>query len=64
MPDVGGSGMLSWPILAPAALEAGVHALFSFPLQLDEASIGALDFYRDTPGALTPEQRSCRGACA
>lgn len=42
-----------WPVLVPRVLEAGIQALFSLPLQIDEASIGALNLYRDRPGGLT-----------
>lgn len=55
-PDLAGQGRQTWPRLAEAALEAGMAALFSFPLQLDEASVGALNLYRVRPGPLTTEQ--------
>lgn len=51
-PDLAGSGCRVWPLLAPAAVAAGIQALFSFPLQLDGASIGALNLYRDRPGPM------------
>lgn len=55
-PDLADSGRRAWPLLAPAALEAGMQALFSFPLQLDDASVGALNLYRDQPGGLSPQE--------
>lgn len=55
-PDMDTSGRRRWPLLAAAAVEAGIHALFSFPLQLDDTSVGALDLFRDRPGPLTREQ--------
>ncbi|CAN5266805.1 MAG: GAF domain-containing protein [Euzebyales bacterium] len=55
-PDLAGAGRRTWPLLAAAALDAGMRALFSFPLQLDDTSVGALDLYRDQPGALGPDQ--------
>lgn len=55
-PDLAGEGLRTWPLLAKAALDAGIRALFSFPLQLDDTSVGALDLYRDQPGPLAPEQ--------
>lgn len=55
-PDLAGAGSRTWPLLAASAREVGIHALFSFPLQIDGASIGALDLYRDRPGTLTREQ--------
>jgi len=38
---------------APAALEAGLRAAFTFPLHQGARRLGALDLYRDTPGALS-----------
>lgn len=55
-PDLAGSGRRTWPLLAATARQAGIHALFSFPLQIDGASIGAFDLYRNEAGPLTGEQ--------
>ena len=55
-PDLAGDGRRAWPVLAPGAVDAGMAALFSFPLQLDDASFGALNLYREVPGPLTPSQ--------
>lgn len=55
-PDLADQGLRTWPLLARAALDAGIAALFSFPLQLDDTSVGALNLYRDRPGPLTPDQ--------
>lgn len=55
-PDLDGSGRQAWPLLAPAALEAGIAGLFSFPLQLDDTAVGALNLYRAHPEPLTPQQ--------
>lgn len=41
-----------WPVFTPEATEAGVHAVFSFPLQVGAIRIGVLDLYRTTPGGL------------
>jgi hypothetical protein len=41
-----------WPGFIPAALEAGVAAVFAFPLQIGAIRLGVLDLYRDTPGPL------------
>ncbi len=38
---------------SPRALEAGLGAVFTFPLRNRDGQLGALDLYRDTPGALT-----------
>ena len=47
-----------FPRFSPRALEAGLTAVFTFPLHHDAAQLGALDLYRDTPGALSPESMS------
>ncbi len=36
----------------PAALAAGLAAVFTFPLRHGDGRLGALDLYRDTPGEL------------
>jgi hypothetical protein len=46
------SGERSWPAFTPAAIDAGLGAIFAFPLQAFEARVGAFDFYRDEPGTL------------
>lgn len=55
-PDLAGAGVRTWPLLATAAVEAGMRAAFGFPLQLDDASVGALDLYCDRPGPLSDEE--------
>ncbi|HWC38099.1 MAG TPA: GAF and ANTAR domain-containing protein [Acidimicrobiales bacterium] len=42
----------SWPAFTPAAIDAGLGAIFAFPLQAFEARVGAFDFYREEPGSL------------
>lgn len=46
------SANVRWPMFVPAALAAGVHAAFAFPLQVGGIHLGVLDLYRDTPGGL------------
>jgi len=41
-----------YPVFGPAALAAGMAAVFTFPLRHGDVRLGALDLYRDTPGAL------------
>ena len=38
----------------PRALQAGLGAVFTFPLRHNDGQLGALDLYRDTPGPLSP----------
>jgi diguanylate cyclase (GGDEF)-like protein len=44
-----------FPAFAPRALEAGLVAVFTFPLYHGASQLGALDLYRDTPGPLSQE---------
>ena len=44
-----------FPTFAPRALNAGLAAMFTFPLRHDTVQLGALDLYRDTAGPLSPE---------
>jgi diguanylate cyclase (GGDEF)-like protein len=41
-----------FPRFGPRALEEGLRAVFTFPLRKGEHRLGALDLYRDAPGAL------------
>jgi hypothetical protein len=51
-PDLLSTGMVRWPAFAPAAVEAGIAAMFAFPLQVGAIRLGVLDLYRDTTGSL------------
>ena len=44
-----------WPGFGPQALDAGIEAIFAFPLQVGAIRLGVLDLYRDVPGTLSPE---------
>jgi diguanylate cyclase (GGDEF)-like protein len=44
-----------FPRFTPRALDAGMSAVFTFPLKHDASQLGALDLYRDTPGPLSTE---------
>jgi diguanylate cyclase (GGDEF)-like protein len=41
-----------FPTFAPRALEAGLAAVFTFPLRQDDHQLGALDLYRTSAGPL------------
>lgn len=45
-----------WPAFAPAAVTAGVRAMFALPLQVGGVHLGVLDLYRAGPGELNHEQ--------
>jgi diguanylate cyclase (GGDEF)-like protein len=53
VPDL--SDDLQFPKFSPRALEAGLVAVFTFPLHHGELQLGALDLYRDAPGPLAPD---------
>jgi hypothetical protein len=46
-----------WPAFTPAALEAGVRAVFGFPLRAGAVRLGALNLYRGRSGALSGDQQ-------
>jgi hypothetical protein len=45
--------MARWPAYTPAAHEAGVRAVFAFPLQIGAARLGVLDVFRAHVGPLS-----------
>ena len=45
-----------WPTFMAAAAEAGVQAVFAFPLQIGAIRLGALDMYRSHAGALDDDE--------
>lgn len=47
-----------WVAFAGPAVEAGVRAVFGFPLQVGSVRLGALNLYRDRPGQLTGDQHA------
>ena len=57
-PDLASPVTPRWPGFAPPAVEAGVRAIFGFPLQVGSVRLGALNLYRDQPGPLTDEQHA------
>ncbi|MFC7502114.1 GAF and ANTAR domain-containing protein [Nocardioides sp. CPCC 206347] len=54
-PELARTAMARWPAFGPEALDAGIEAIFAFPLQVGAIRIGILDLYRDQPGSLAPE---------
>ncbi len=48
--------MVRWPAFSPGALEAGVRAVFAFPMHLGAARIGILVLYRDRIGELRADE--------
>jgi hypothetical protein len=54
--DLAATGTSRWPGFTAAALEAGIAAVFAFPLQVGAIRLGMLDLYRDTSGPLDRSQ--------
>ena len=57
-PDLADPVARRWVVFTPPALEAGVRALFGFPLRIGTVRLGALNLYRDRPGPLSGEQHA------
>jgi GAF domain-containing protein len=47
-----------WPAFTGPVLDAGVRAVFGFPLHVGAVRLGALHLYRDRPGPLADEQHA------
>ncbi len=45
-----------WPGFAPAAVRAGVRAVFALPLRIGGIRLGVMDLYRAAPGGLAGQQ--------
>jgi hypothetical protein len=57
-PDLAEPATPRWLAFTSPAIEAGVQAIFGFPLQVGAVRLGALNLYRDRPGPLTDEQHA------
>jgi hypothetical protein len=55
-PDLADPAIRRWPSFTPPAVQAGVRAVFGFPLRVGTVHLGALNLYRDLPGSLTADQ--------
>jgi hypothetical protein len=53
VPDLTADAMRRWPVYAPAIHDAGVRAVFAFPLQVGAVRLGALDVFRPSAGPLS-----------
>lgn len=51
VPDLRGD--TRFPAFGPSASEAGLEAVFTFPLRHGSSQLGALDLYRNSPGPLS-----------
>jgi hypothetical protein len=57
-PDLADPVSSRWPFFTPSALQAGVRAVFGFPMRVGAVRLGALNFYRAVRGPLTGEQHA------
>jgi GAF domain-containing protein len=57
-PDLARPERPRWPAFTGSAIEAGVRAIFGFPLRVGAVRLGALNLYRDAPGPLDGEQHA------
>ncbi len=57
-PDLAQPATRRWFAFTPPVLEAGVRAVFGFPVRVGEVRLGALNLYRDRPSPLTPDQHA------
>ena len=52
LPDLVESSANRWPAFTMSAADAGIAAVFAFPLQVGAIRLGVLDLYRRTTGSL------------
>ena len=57
-PDLSDPVALRWLAFTPPALEAGVRAVYGFPMRSGAVRLGALNLYRDWSGPLTDDQHA------
>lgn len=57
-PDLAQPAIPRWLAFTGPAVEAGVRAIFGFPLEVGAVRLGALNLYRDRPGPLTDDQHA------
>ncbi|TNM67309.1 GAF and ANTAR domain-containing protein [Streptomyces sp. NP160] len=51
-PDLDRSGEYRWPAFTASMAQAGVRAVFALPVTVTASTVGALDLFRHTAGAL------------
>lgn len=57
-PDLAAPSTPRWLAFTGPAVEAGVRAIFSFPVQVGAVRLGALNLYCDQPGPLSDNQHA------
>jgi hypothetical protein len=57
-PDLAQPTTARWLAFSGPAIEAGVRAIFGFPMPVGAIRLGALNLYRDRPGSLSDDQHA------
>jgi GAF domain-containing protein len=57
-PDLADPAVTRWAAFSEQAVAAGARAVFGFPVTVGDTHLGALNLYRDRPGALTADQHA------
>jgi len=57
-PNLAAPSTARWAEFSRSALDAGVRAVFGFPVSVGDVHVGALNLYRDRPGPLTDDQHA------
>src|SRR5256884_2406367 len=57
-PDLADPAAPRWVAFTPPVLDAGVRAVFGFPMRSGAVRLGALNLYRDWSGPLTDDQHA------
>ncbi|HEY2203988.1 MAG TPA: GAF and ANTAR domain-containing protein [Pseudonocardia sp.] len=62
--DIADVAETRWPMFAAAARETSARGMIVLPLRTGELYVGVLDFYRDRPGLLEPEELAAASRAA
>ncbi len=57
-PDLAAPETSRWPAFTPPALDAGVRAVYGFPMRVGAVRLGALNLYRTWASPLTDDQHA------
>jgi GAF domain-containing protein len=57
-PDLADAHPARWFAFSPPAVQAGIRSVFGFPLHVGVVRLGALNLYRDRPGAMSADQQA------
>jgi hypothetical protein len=57
-PDLADPDVPRWVGFTAPAVAAGARAIFGFPLQIGSVHLGALNLYRNSPGAMSDDQHA------